>query len=80
MPINNITTLQEAKDFIKDCMDYIGIGFHPDTPFEDYDFADRKESMFSNESAALNNNLMDQAFEQFDEANEDIYEYSISLL
>lgn len=29
-------TTQEAETFIRDCVRQIGIGFHPDTAFQDY--------------------------------------------
>lgn len=73
-------TLAEAKAFLKKESEYLGLGFHPDTPFEDYIDSRNGQTMYCEEKAAEYNQLMEQAMDAFDEAGEDLYEYCLTLL
>lgn len=79
-PITEIANIEDAKAFIRECVSYLGLGFHPDDDFEDYIEVNSGETLYSPEKASLANALMEEAFNQFDLANEDIYEYTLSLL
>lgn len=76
--ITEIGNLEQAKEFIKQCVTFVGTGFHPDTPFEDYINLRDGDTLFSEESATEHNALMDKCFDVFEENNEDIYEYTLS--
>ncbi|MCK6628922.1 MAG: hypothetical protein L6R45_27550 [Anaerolineae bacterium] len=51
------------------------LNFHPDTPFEDYVYYGTNDHVYSNETAALLNAIMDRCFE----IKEDIYEIGLEV-
>lgn len=71
--------LAEAKEFLNYHIEYVGEGFHPDSDFADYMDRDRG-SLYSAENAKEANEKMEEVFEAFDEAGEDIYEYCLNQL
>lgn len=73
-------TLQEAKEFLKEEIDYLGSAFHPDTDFNDYIDLRNGEKLYSPEQAQIHNEKMKQAFDAFDSADQDIYDYCIELI
>lgn len=76
--ITEISNLEQAKGFINQCVTFVGTGFHPDTPFEDYVNLKDMKILFSAESATEHNALIDKCFDIFNENNEDIYEYTLN--
>lgn len=75
-------SLAEAKNFIKCCVAYLGRGFNPDTDFSEYttDRNYRSETMYSTENAVLANEALAAAIEEFEMADEDIYEFCADQL
>lgn len=88
MAITKVASIEDAKQFIKEEMEYVGGGFHPDTDFEDYEYAGRYEEgkpgknlkMYSPEAAKEKNEIMNDVFYFFGNADEDVYEFCLSLL
>jgi hypothetical protein len=68
----------DAKAFVKSCLIWIGPGFHPDTPMEDYVVlrTNQQVSVFTTEDAAANQVMLDKAFELL---GDDIYEAGMEL-
>lgn len=74
-----INNYAELLEFLNWCIDYLGVGFHPDTDFEDYiSYRDNKKT-FSKKWAKLLNDKLDSAHEYCQENDLDIYEISLSL-
>jgi hypothetical protein len=71
-----VLQLKDAREFICDCERLVGLGFHPDTRFEDYITPDREPS-FSADDAGILDARMDEAFAVMDEAHVDPYEMSL---
>lgn len=71
--------LEESKEFLKAEIEYLGSGFHPDTRYEDY-INSKGEYSYPPEKAAELNIKMEQAFDAFYEAGEDIYEFCMNQL
>jgi len=68
-----IKTKGDVEKFMKFCTDYIGIGFHPDTPFEDYINKDTDKATFSEEQSRIFNKAMEQSFEVAKKEKIDLY-------
>lgn len=74
------TTINEAKLFIIECVDYLGLNFDLDADFTKY-MSDRDISpMYSEDSAAEANKKLAASKDIFEKAGIDIEEYVISLL
>lgn len=70
-------TTQTARQFLAHCIDLLGSGFHPDTPFTDYVGLYHGQRVFSDEAAANLQTRLDAAFEVL---GEDVYEVGLELL
>jgi hypothetical protein len=70
--------LESAKLFIETCIDAHGLGFHPDTVFEDY--RDENGIVYTWNDAEILNHYMENSFVIFKENNIDIYNYCLDLL
>jgi hypothetical protein len=75
----NLQTIEDVQKFLNDCVNYLGLAFHPDTDFFDYVFANG-EKIFYLQLANRYNDLMLQAFDICDELDVDIYEMTLNLL
>jgi len=74
-------TLQaEVVAFLRECIDYIGLGFHPDTDFTQYIDVRNNETLYSAEQAAIYNKRMAAAFDYCEENDLDIYELAMNML
>jgi hypothetical protein len=74
-------TLEQAKQFLRDEIKYLGGGFHPDTDFHNYiDVRNPSVTLYSDKNADKMNANMELAFDLFDAANEDIYEFCIVVM
>ena len=69
-----ISTLSDVEMFAALIKDELGLGFHPDDPFEDYINIETGEQTYSAEDARLRNELIEQAFDVCDKQGKDIYE------
>ena len=75
--MNNLT---EVRNFIRECTEKLGLGFHPDTPFEDYINVETEQPTFTPEESAEWQRKMDLAMEWCKEHHQDIYELSVVAL
>lgn len=66
-----ITTLQDVETWFSELCQSFGLGWHPDTPFEDF-------TGITPERAAILNTLMAQAFEVCAANDADIYDLGLS--
>jgi hypothetical protein len=62
MKLTNINTLEDVKEFVRILMEEENLGFHPDTPFEDYIVIKTNGQAYSKEEAEIRNGLLNQAF------------------
>lgn len=69
-------SLEDVTAFISFLQDCLGLGYHPDTPFEDYIAANDKPT-FTAEQAKILNELMEACFSICDQNNKDIYEIGL---
>jgi hypothetical protein len=60
--LGRLTSEDEAREFIAWCCEQLGLCFHPDTPFSDYEDA-AGEKVFSKEAVLLYEALMGQAYQ-----------------
>lgn len=72
--MNNLT---DVRNFIRQCTEELGMGFHPDTPFDDYVNVDTGLPTYTPEQAEERQLQMEQAMEWCDENHQDIYEMSV---
>lgn len=70
--------IKEAEKFLIEMIEYVGVGFHPDTDFNDYKL--RGESLFSKNNANKYNYQIGKAFDLFEEEGKDIYEFCLNQL
>ncbi|QYH38459.1 hypothetical protein GYM62_06465 [Algoriphagus sp. NBT04N3] len=56
------------------------LNFHPDEGFENYINLETKRQTYTDEEAAIRNNLMEQAFQVCDRQQADIYQIGADLL
>ena len=69
--------LKQSKKVIHCLQNYVGVGFHPDTYFEDY-VDDSGEETFTMNMSIHFNSMLDQAFILFHKNNECIYEFCLA--
>jgi hypothetical protein len=75
--ITTLTTLEDVRTWIEtEILPTLGLGFHADTPFEDYIDRNGEQTYSAIDSERLNA-LMDIAIEICEEAGLDIYEVSM---
>lgn len=79
-PKYNIQTIEDARQFVKDCAATLGSGFHPDTDFEDYFNPATDTHFFPLEQAEKYNQAMGIAFELCQVNGLDIYELTIQYV
>ena len=72
--ISKISTLKDVTYLAEILKVEIGLGFHPDDPFEDYINIKTGEATYKPEKAQLRNDLIEQAFNICRKKNKDIYE------
>lgn len=72
--IGKISTLTDVKTFASILKEELGLGFHPDDPFEDYFSIGTGELTYKPEEARLRNELIEQAFGVCQKEGKDIYE------
>lgn len=72
---DNIKTEADIKAFFVWLVADQYLNFHPDTPFEDYVYYDTNDRVYSDESAASLNAIMDRCFE----IKEDVYEIGLEV-
>jgi hypothetical protein len=74
MKIRKLETIEDVREWIiKDINPVLGLGFHPDTPFEEYINLTTREPSFDPNQAEELNAMLDRAFDICDAADEDIY-------
>lgn len=73
---HSVETVEDAQGLVRWCVENIGLGYHPDTPFEEY-ITREQEVSFKLEIAARLNELHDRAFELLGDS---IYETGMELL
>lgn len=73
-----MTSQSEVTAFLIVCIDYIGLGFHPDTDFCDYINIVTKERIFTDKVANHFNDKMSKAFEYCNANGLDIYEIALN--
>lgn len=66
-------TIKDVEVFLLECVNTIGLGFHPDNDFSDYVDA-LNADVFSDEQSKLMNSKMSDAFDLCDANDVDIYE------
>lgn len=78
-------TKEDVKDFLTEIIDYIGIGFHIDTPFNEYvSDSDSSIRLFSDEMAELLDDHMECCMEvkvwgEDEDEDDDIYGMAIEI-
>jgi hypothetical protein len=75
--MNNI---EDVKKFLKDCIYKLGMGFHPDTDFNDYIEVNTDKVVFPAEQAERLNVKMEQAFKICEQEGEEIYKLGLEIL
>lgn len=77
-----MNNLIEVREFIGQCVAELGMGFHPDTPFDDYchKVNDVTESCYTDEEAEELQSKMDAAMYWCDEHDIDIYDLAMTAL
>lgn len=75
----NLQTIEDVQEFLNDCINYLGLAFHPDTNFIDY-VSSNGYPLYNEEQAEISNKMMEQAFDICDELDVDIYEMALNLL
>ncbi|OJV50491.1 MAG: hypothetical protein BGO31_14105 [Bacteroidetes bacterium 43-16] len=80
MNIEQITTVDQVREFLAHCIEVLGAGFHPDTDFYDYYNFKKDKEVFDPETAEKHNELMEQAFTVCDDNEIDIYQIGINLI
>ena len=73
-------TQKNVEQFLLECIEYLGVGFHPDTDFADYIDIRSKEPMYTLEEAEKQNKLMEEAFDFCNANGLDIYELALNNL
>lgn len=76
--IQDIETIEHVNTFFEELL-VEGLNFHPDDPFEDYINYETKEPTYTEEEAAVRNNLLEQAFQVCENEGQDIYELCIEI-
>jgi len=74
--INQVDTISDVQQFLKELTDVFGLGFHPDDQFE-LELIDKQSDKI--ESDRLNK-LMDKAFEVCKREGVEIYELGMEML
>lgn len=74
-----------VREFLGLCLDSLGlgIGFHPDTRFEDYIFKDGKRKnkpCFTKEEAEELNKTLEECFDQCKKLKLDIYAIALEIM
>ena len=69
--------LKQSKKVIHCLQNYVGVGFHPDTHFEDY-VDDSGEKVFTMSMSIHFNSMLNQAFMLFHKNDECIYEFCLA--
>lgn len=72
--MNNLTVV---RNFIRQCADELGLGFHPDTPFNDYVNIDTELPTYSLEESEQRQKQMDACHAWCQDNDTDIYEMAI---
>lgn len=67
----------EAEEWVREQVENIGIGYHPDTRFEDYIDKGTGKRLFSDDEARELNALSDAAF---DRLGNDIYDVALEAI
>ena len=73
MELKKIESISDVKQFAKLLKAELGLGFHPDDPFEDYINFQTREFTYSPKEAKLRNELIDQSFQVCTREQVDIY-------
>ena len=73
----SISSHSDLVKFIEFCINILGGGFHPDTPFDDYVNLETNEPTFSQAEVVALDVLMEQAFEKY---GDKIYDISLKML
>lgn len=71
---------QNVQEFLEQCIDYIGLGFHIDTDFSDYYDLRSGQKMFSTSVADEYNNKLSECIDYCNQNDIDIYELAAELL
>ncbi|QSW88460.1 hypothetical protein J0383_19710 [Flavobacterium endoglycinae] len=71
--IEKILTIEDVKQYAKQ-LTAEGLSFHPDDDFNDYINISTGKPSYSNDDAALRNELMTQCFDVCEKEDIDIYE------
>lgn len=72
-------TYDELIEFLKECIDYLGLRFHPDRDFTYYTDYRNDERLFSDEQAEIYNKKLSDAFDFCEDNDLDIYELALDL-
>lgn len=77
---SKITSKQQVIDFLEDCIDYVGLGFHIDHDFKDYYDLRNGGKCFHPEVAEEYNQKLSQCIDYCDANDIDIYGLALDLL
>jgi hypothetical protein len=62
MKLTSINTIEDVKQFVRILMEEENLNFHPDTPFEDYVFADSGKPNYTATEAKLRDQRLRDCF------------------
>lgn len=71
--LKKIENLDGVIKFAEDLKKELGLGFHPDDPFENYIDVGTTQPVYTEEESKLRNELIGQAFDVCERENVEIY-------
>lgn len=77
--IQTVNTENDLRSMLIDVIDYLGWAFHPDNSMMDYVRRDTSEPSYTPEEARKLDQLMDEAFNFYEQHGIDIYELSMEI-
>lgn len=78
--ITKTSDLGDCKRFLSACMVELGLGFHPDTLFEDYITLPTDVRTYDDTIAGILNQRLSIVMDKFQEADEDPYGYCLYII
>lgn len=73
-----MTSIEQVQEFLTQCVKELGLGFHPDTNFNEYYYPNGRKFYTSRRAATLNGKMV-LAFCICKKYNADIYELTMDL-
>jgi hypothetical protein len=80
LALEHLEDIDQAKGFLAAMINYVGGVFHPDNSAADYYDQRSGEDLFDAANVERIDNLIVEAFDLFDIAEQDIYEHCLSLI